>query len=85
LRYRRPVDGLRRFSQAWVNGKQVIGVNQYRGTKRGTDRADVEPEAGWNEVLLKVGTGLGGRGFFCEILGPDGRPRKDIAYSVGKE
>jgi len=73
------------FIKVWVNGRQVIGVNRYRGAHQGSDRADVELKAGPNEILLKVGTGLGGWGFFCEILGPDGRPMDDIVYSLRSE
>lgn len=73
-------DGVR----IWVNGKLAVNHDIYRGAAPGQERADVELNAGWNEVLVKVTQGVGGWGFFFDLLGPDGKPMADVGYSPRK-
>jgi hypothetical protein len=71
--------------KVWANGKQVIGHPGYQAAHPDQERAEIQLQAGWNEVLLKVGTGMGGWGFFCDLLGPDGQPMSGLIYGLKKD
>jgi hypothetical protein len=73
------------FIKVWCNGQQVISHHIYRAAHPGAEKATVELKAGWNDVLIKVGTGGGGWGFFWDITGADGKPMGDLVYAQARE
>jgi len=71
--------------KAWVNGKLAVSNDTYRGYAPGQEKAEVELRQGWNEVLLKITQGVGGWGFYFDLLGPDGKPMRDVYFSPTKK
>jgi len=70
--------------KAWLNGKLVVSDNASRGASPGQDKAEVELNAGWNELLMKITQGGGGWGLYADFLTPDGKPLADLQYSARK-
>ena len=56
----------------WINGKEVHRNNVSRGAYPDSDIVSCELNAGWNEVLCKIGQGGGGWGLFLRFNDPDG-------------
>jgi hypothetical protein len=65
----------------WLNGKLVVSNNVARGASPGQEKADVQLVRGRNEVLIKITQGMGGWGFYFDLLGPDGKPLSDVRYA----
>jgi hypothetical protein len=70
--------------KCWVNGKQMISNNCFRGAAPGQEQVPVELKAGWNEIKLKITQGGGGWGFFCDLQSPDGAPLDDLEWAAKK-
>jgi hypothetical protein len=68
--------------KAWVNGKVVVSNNCDRGAAPGQENVEVDLQAGWNQMLLKITQGGGGWGFYCELQTPDGKPMPDLVYAL---
>ena len=69
----------------WLNGRQVYSVLRMRKPKLGQDRVEVQLQAGWNEVLLKVPQRQGQWGFYFDLRTPDGQPMTDLVYEPTKK
>lgn len=67
--------------KTWINGQIVIDHNIGRGAAPGQEQVQIDLNAGWNEVLLKITQGGGGWGYYCELLTPDGKPIPDLSYA----
>jgi len=68
----------------WLNGRLVVSNNVARAAVPGQEKVDVELREGWNEVLMKITQGVGGWGFYFDLLGPDGKAMTDLIYSTRK-
>jgi hypothetical protein len=70
---------------AWVNGKQVIAKNVYRGAAPDQERADIQLTKGENTILLKICQGSGGWEFYCRLGDLYGLPVTDgVTYGFGQ-
>ncbi|MFT5367038.1 MAG: hypothetical protein ACI8V2_001996 [Candidatus Latescibacterota bacterium] len=56
----------------WINGKEVHRNNFSRGAFPDSDIVPCELDAGWNEVLCKIGQNGGGWGLYLRFNDPDG-------------
>jgi hypothetical protein len=56
----------------WINGKEVHRNNVSRGAFADSDIVSCELNAGWNEVLCKIGQNGGGWGLFLRFNDPSG-------------
>jgi len=56
----------------WINGKEVHRNNVSRGAFADSDVVSCELNAGWNEVLCKIGQNGGGWGLFLRFNDPSG-------------
>jgi hypothetical protein len=61
----------------WINGKQVLANKVLRGAAMDDDRSTVHLKKGENTVLVKVGQGGGGWGFFFRLGDEFGSPITD--------
>jgi hypothetical protein len=59
----------------WVNGEEVHRNNTSRGAFPDSDIVQCELNAGWNEVLCKIGQNGGGWGLYLRFNDPDGSLR----------
>ena len=73
------------FAKAWVNGALVLQDKKYRPATKGELKAAVDLKAGWNQILLKVGNGLGSWGFFCDLTDAAGNPLPGLTYAVNPD
>lgn len=62
----------------WIGGAQVHRNNTARGAVPDEDVVSCELQAGWNQVLCKVGQNGGGWGLYLRFADPDG----DLRYSA---
>lgn len=62
----------------WINGKEVHRNNVSRGAFADSDIVPCELQAGWNEVLCKIGQSGGGWGLFLRFNDPSG----SLAYGL---
>ena len=67
--------------KAWVNGKEAIADDAYRGASPGQDNAKITLKKGWNTVLAKVTQGTYGFGFYLSIVDSNGAPVPDLKFS----
>jgi HEAT repeat protein len=72
-------DGLR----VWLNGKQVHAHNIARPLQPGSDRAIVNLNPGWNDLVLKVTQNNLGWEFCVRVLKPDGSHVDDLQFAGG--
>ena len=68
--------------RVWLNGKLVIDHYEARAAKPGQDVVQVTLNQGWNPLLVKVEERIGGWRFYLDFLGPDGKPLRDLEYSI---
>ncbi|MCK5328189.1 MAG: HEAT repeat domain-containing protein [Candidatus Latescibacteria bacterium] len=66
----------------WLNGKEVLAKDVYRGTHPDDDKVDVTLRKGANRLLAKVCNGSGGWGLALRLTDPDGNAMEDVAYRV---
>ncbi|MBV9865388.1 MAG: HEAT repeat domain-containing protein [Abitibacteriaceae bacterium] len=71
--------------KVWINGKQVIANNANRPAAPGTDQANVDLNAGWNQVLLKITQGGGEWGYYFDLLDAQKKPMTDITYAASPQ
>ncbi|MGE3807098.1 MAG: serine/threonine protein kinase [Gemmataceae bacterium] len=54
----------------WLNGKKVLAKNTSRGVKPGEDQANLDLQAGKNQLLMKICNGDGGWGVYIAPVPP---------------
>lgn len=62
----------------WLNGVEIHRHNAARGAVPDEDVVSCQLQAGWNQVLCKVGQNGGGWGLYLRFADPDG----DLEYSA---
>lgn len=62
-----------------LNGQPVLTS---KSAKRFASQKPVQLKAGWNEVLIKSANAKDRWGFYCDLLGQDGQPLKDLSWSI---
>lgn len=67
---------------AWVNRREVDRFDDPRPAAPGQDKVTVGLKKGWNEVVLRIGNGGGGWGFYLEVKKPDGRAESAVRVST---
>jgi len=66
----------------WLNGKEVLAEDVYRGTQPDDDKVEVTLRKGTNRLLAKVCNGVGGWGLAVRITDPDGKAMEDVEYRI---
>lgn len=66
----------------WLNGKEVLAEDVYRGTQPDDDKVDVTLRKGINRLLAKVCNGRGGWSLAVRITDPDGNAMEDVEYRI---
>ncbi len=66
-------------AEVQVNGESVLTA---KGGKRLATQKPVRLKAGWNEILVRTENEKDGWGFYCDILGTDGKPMIDLRWSA---
>jgi HEAT repeat protein len=67
--------------QAWLNGKVVVSDNRGGDVIPATEKAEVNLQAGWNSLLLKVTQWSAGWGFCARVAKPDGAALEGLRVS----
>jgi len=70
--------------KAWVNGQVVMADNALRSIAPAQDRAEVELQQGWNELMLKVVNAAGGWAACARFRTLDGKEAEGV-YASTKE
>jgi transglutaminase-like putative cysteine protease/Flp pilus assembly protein TadD len=60
--------------KAWMNGRPVIARDVYRPVRFDQDVAPVDLAAGWNRLLIKIGSAETAARLFARLSQPDGGP-----------
>ncbi len=66
----------------WLNGKEVLAEDVYRGTQPDDDKVEVTLRQGTNRLLAKVCNGVGGWGLALRVTDPDGKAMEDMEYRI---
>lgn len=70
--------------KGWLNGKLIVLDSGSHGAIPGQIEAPVDLKEGWNEVLLKIPQGMGGWGFYFDLVDSDGKLLQGLVYSPRK-
>src|SRR5262249_33703288 len=67
--------------KGWLNPKPLLDKEGEREAQAGSDKANVELRAGWNEIRVKLDGGGGAWGFLLELRDRDGgQPLRGLEY-----
>jgi HEAT repeat protein len=67
--------------QAWLNGKVVLSNNRGGDVAPAAEKAEINLQAGWNGLLLKVTQWSAGWGFCARVAKPDGARLEGLRVS----
>lgn len=70
--------------KVWINGKVVHSNNILRGMSPAQDTVQVNLNAGWNSLLVKITEAVGGWGFYFDIADLKGKPLPDLVFGTKK-
>ena len=68
----------------WLNHKFLHGNNASRALAPGSDRVNVQLEAGWNLLLLKITQNNQGWEFCARVVNPDGSPIEALKIDASR-